>query len=692
MEIQSSLASDILKNVEPIIEDWEFSKNHPIVRNNFVCHLSTFEFGYTLNKYNLNLLSKEEIEAGKKLSDVMDKMPHGIIDKRITGLGATTLEIKSQRNSIIVMPTRALAYNKSVKHPHTLYVGSKYQNNANLKKESIQTYLKNELIPNKKFLVVADSLKKLLDEIGSEVYENYFFMIDEVDLIQADSNYRPALENAMDYYFRFPKKSRCLVSATIKEFSNPALVDECRFILSDFELSRNIRLIHTNNLINLVKLEIEQYENEKILIAFNGISEIRSIIKLLKIDLSNECGILCSEASRKEAGEYYAELDDTGILPKRINFMTCSYFAGLDFDDTYHLITVSNVNKFYQILSLDRMTQIAGRCRIKNGLLSETIIYNTSEKEGLRIKKGFGNYRLSVVNKIIEVFDYLDELTKNDLRLGYMYDMLKQGIEDKSYETIKGENIKLVRKDIAGRYVPAYLNIDSIFEKSWLNLNYYSNFTVLLNSVERNHNLIFFDYYNIDEDVNQSNAVIEIKEEFSEIYDQYILDAIEEIKLLDLKDELDDGMLKKRIRNSKRNLKDFYERFQKIYKFVETAEIIEPLYEMRLGNSKAFKRLNNAVIFHALTPNHPFKENVLHNFEQNKLYTSKEILQIMSEIVTYHLKIKITKNMAIGLFQSIFITHRPKSTYRILGLNPYKFSEPKSFIDININLFYELIF
>lgn len=42
----------------------------------------------------------------------MDKMPHGIMDKQLAGIGAITLEIKSKRDSIIVFPTKILAYNK----------------------------------------------------------------------------------------------------------------------------------------------------------------------------------------------------------------------------------------------------------------------------------------------------------------------------------------------------------------------------------------------------------------------------------------------------------------------------------------------------------------------------------------------------------------------------------------------------
>ena len=36
-----------------------------------------------------------------------------------------------------------------------------------------------------------------------------------------DSNYRPQLEDVIDYYLLFPPKNRCMVTATMKEFTNP---------------------------------------------------------------------------------------------------------------------------------------------------------------------------------------------------------------------------------------------------------------------------------------------------------------------------------------------------------------------------------------------------------------------------------------------------------------------------------------
>ena len=73
--------------------------------------------------------------------------------------------------------------------------------------------------------------KKVLDafynnKIGEEHFKDYFIMFDEIDSYQYDSYYRPKMEESFDYYFKFPKKQRCLVSATIGNFSNPLIKEE----------------------------------------------------------------------------------------------------------------------------------------------------------------------------------------------------------------------------------------------------------------------------------------------------------------------------------------------------------------------------------------------------------------------------------------------------------------------------------
>ena len=86
--------------------------------------------------------------------------------------------------------------------------------------------------------------------------------------------------------------------------------------------------------------------------AYNSILQIRNIISSLDEETRKECAILCSEASIKEAGEYFApKLGDNNTLPARINFATCCYFTGIDIEDSYHLITVSDVRRSHSMLT-----------------------------------------------------------------------------------------------------------------------------------------------------------------------------------------------------------------------------------------------------------------------------------------------------------------------------------------------------
>ena len=412
---------------------------------------------------------REEVgDSFWNLADFIDKMPHGIVDKQIPGIGATTLEINSKRNSIIVFPTKALAYGKHSKHPNTLYVGSEIKGEK-VTNQQIEEYLAKD--GYKKLLVVADSLGRLLGIIGKN-YKDYFLMIDEVDVLQTDNNFRPQLENVIDYYLMFPSKNRCMVTATMKEFSNPHLKTECRFPITwQYNTHRNIDLLHTDNITQAVIEKVISHPTEKIFIAYNSILQIRNIIASLDEETRKECAILCSEASIKEAGEYFApKLGDNDILPARINFATCCYFTGIDIEDSYHLITVSDVRRSHSMLTLDRMTQIHGRCRKVNGILSETIIYNTLGY--VSVMESMDSYTVTLLNKakkVLKVIESADNIMQGDHTLTDLFAMVKEAIREKAQERIAGnELINLTRKD-----VPAYLNIDYIIERTELYASYF---------------------------------------------------------------------------------------------------------------------------------------------------------------------------------------------------------------------------
>lgn len=107
-------------------------------------------------------------DNNKKFSEIFRQLPYGIIKKNATGIGATTLALTAKNNCVIVCPTRNLAYEKYCKgvtktgEKQYLYVGSGIGDIKKVEDSHIRNYLKNNNIPYKKILVVADSLPRLM--------------------------------------------------------------------------------------------------------------------------------------------------------------------------------------------------------------------------------------------------------------------------------------------------------------------------------------------------------------------------------------------------------------------------------------------------------------------------------------------------------------------------------------------------
>ena len=627
--------------------------------------LSGFPVGEAPNKVKGIFANKRHL-----LSNYLTKMPHGLVDKKITGIGATTLEINSKRNSIIVFPTKALAYGKHSKHPNTLYVGSEIKGEKEkVTNQQIEEYLAKG--GYKKLLVVADSLGRLLGIIGKN-YKDYFLMIDEVDVLQTDNNFRPQLENVIDYYFMFPSKNRCMVTATMKEFNNPLLKKECKFSITwTYNARRDVKLLHTNNIIQAVIEKVISHPTEKVFIAYNSILQIRNIIASLDEETRKECAILCSEASIKEAGEYFApKLGDNDTLPARINFATCCYFTGIDIEDSYHLITVSDVRRSHSMLTLDRMTQIHGRCRKVNGILSETIIYNTLGY--VSVMESMDSYAVT----LLQVIESADDIMQGDHTLTDLFAMVKEAIREKAQERIAGnELINLTRKDVHGKDVPAYLNIDYIIERTELYSTYFMPETlkeVLSKQVK------IISYNSLNYDVSPEQNIIEKtnKDAQNKLTDSNIQDAIKYIKTLSTTGQLNDNTLYSYTRYCRSKTKIFLERFIKLYRYVDLDSLLHQLWEIRTSNSVVFKNLNNTVMYWALDEEHPFKVAIRRCFTLNRSYSANEIQDKLTPIVQYHLHKVLKPRKYVALLKSMYATDRTSGNkYIIRNENPRGFRE-----------------
>lgn len=370
-----------------------------------------------------------------KLGHVLNYLPNGIIDKSITGLGGTTLELDCERNSIIVEPLKFTAESKA-NHPS---LNNKYKifNFAVPKKSFDLGFMVTDiLLPAEledkfndylkyckkndqplKFICVSDQLGKLknyINQIEDLKFEDFHLLIDEIDSMQLQSDFRNVMHYVMEIYKEHPHKNRTLLSATLTKFHDPKLNDE-PFLKITYENPILIyaRVLVSNNVeyrtaVTILDLN-SNYPNEKILIAYNHIEGIKNVIDfIIKNGINNnDIAVLYSSSKRGEFNENKKAKISNETLPAKINFITAAYFSGFDLNENAHLIITIDPTTLSMTISPSTAYQIQGRLR--KGALSTSLVVNFID----RIYKEYNITELITASNVIKnIIKNLDEAIK----------------------------------------------------------------------------------------------------------------------------------------------------------------------------------------------------------------------------------------------------------------------------------------
>lgn len=318
------------------------------------------------------------LNKGQYLSDVMDKIPSNcILSKRIPGCGATTLELDTNRSSIIVVPNLPVILSKCNKYPNLLGV---YEG-VNIGK--IINYLNNNR--TRKIMTTPESLckvKSACERCGINIYTDFFLLMDECHQLVKDVDYRTDIVTPMNDFFRFNCKA--LVSATPIEFSDPRFKGngfEVVEITADYDYRQEITVTHTYNIAKAVGEYLESH-NGTICFFINSAVEIYSIMK--HFDLLKDSVVYCAPKCRNKLKAKYdftnAHTEWSADTMKRYNFFTGRFYTAFDLELPYKpdlVMLTDPFNAEYTILDVETdCIQICGRFR--NGINSATHILRTN--------------------------------------------------------------------------------------------------------------------------------------------------------------------------------------------------------------------------------------------------------------------------------------------------------------------------
>lgn len=319
------------------------------------------------------------------LIDVLPVIPSNVIlDKTITGCGATTAEIKASRHSLIVenhLPVIASKPNApEYKDDNLLGVDQRVTSN------DILGYLKRTLQAGEKIkiLVTPESLRKVLSalkNVGIDIITDVFFLIDEIHEAVKDCDYRGGITLPMDLFFECQHKA--MVSATpIISLSDPRFKDfEIIKIDPQYDYKKDLNLYTTNNVLQRTKEVVSELmdSGKPLFIFLNSVDMIYAMMS--KLELLEQSAVFCSEKSvdklhGKGFDVAFEEWGDDRM--KQVNWLTFRFISAFDIkiDMKPNVLLITEVYEApYTVLDPYTDTiQAVGRFR--NGVASITHISN----------------------------------------------------------------------------------------------------------------------------------------------------------------------------------------------------------------------------------------------------------------------------------------------------------------------------
>lgn len=322
------------------------------------------------------------LKEGQHLQDVMHEIPTNcILSKRIPGCGATTLELNTIHNSIIIVPNVPVINSKCQKDENNIILGV-YET---VTVDDIVEYLHEHNIY--KIMTTPESfpkVKKASELCGLNIYTDFFLLDDECHQLVKDVDYRADIVLPMDDFFLFKRKA--LVSATPISFSDPRFKDfKTIEVCADYDYQQEIQVVHTYSIAKTVREYLESHKDNKVCIFFNSVDGIYSLMNQLNI--LNDATVYCAPKSRfklkSEHGFTNAYDVWSADTMKQCNFFTGRFYTAFDLELEQEkpdllMITDPFISP-YTMLDVDTdCIQICGRFR--NGISSATHIYRTNEE------------------------------------------------------------------------------------------------------------------------------------------------------------------------------------------------------------------------------------------------------------------------------------------------------------------------
>ncbi len=317
------------------------------------------------------------------------ELPKGILNKGVTGCGATSVAIEDEHKTIICSPRINLIKNKIGQHEGLLGVF------GDVKNDEIMAYLEKAETP--KIMVTYDSMPRLAKLIDDK--SDWRVVVDEYQYLLIDSGFRSDkaialldVVNEFDYVTYL--SATPIADKYIQQMEQFKDVPYTELIWGDrVERIYVEREVSTKPIDNAIKI-VRNYLNgifpkerdavsKECVIFLNSVTNIANIVRQTKLPPEDVNIIVADTEDNRKLVRQIGKGYDIGTIPlegephKMFTFCTSTAFAGCDFYSTCASTFVISDNKKVHT-SIDiatELAQIAGRQRLACNPFRKTIVF-----------------------------------------------------------------------------------------------------------------------------------------------------------------------------------------------------------------------------------------------------------------------------------------------------------------------------
>ena len=392
------------------------------------------------------------------------ELPKGILNKGVTGCGATSVAIEDEHKTIICSPRINLIKNKVGQHKGLLGVY------GDVKNDEIMAYLEKAETP--KIMVTYDSMPRLAKLINDKY--DWRVVVDEYQYLLIDSGFRSDkaialldVVNEFDYVTYL--SATPIADKYIQGMEQFKDVPYTELIWGDrVERIYVAREISTKPIDNAIKI-VRNYQNgifpkegvavsKECVIFLNSVTNIANIIHQTKIPPEDVNIIVADTEENRKLVRQIGKGYDIGAIPlegephKMFTFCTSTAFAGCDFYSTCASTFVisdigeSNADVYKEAIE-QKLEKSIKMAEWKNGApdyFKKDVIKETSEMQNIKkYSESYVRYDEKSDSFTVNRWAYLNELFAYDVQHENYQDSIrvKRQLEESGFG-IKGEEKK----------------------------------------------------------------------------------------------------------------------------------------------------------------------------------------------------------------------------------------------------------